>query len=64
MNKVQYWITAAEKDWVVAGHLQEKKDYAYALFFGHLTLEKLLKAYYVSIKDQNPPDDPSSYLSS
>lgn len=55
MNKVQYWITAAEKDWVVAGHLQEKKDYAYALFFGHLTLEKLLKGYYVKITGQHPP---------
>ena len=55
MNKIQYWITASEKDWVAAGHLQEKKDYDYALFFDHLTLEKLLKAYYFTIFVQNPP---------
>ncbi|MEW6003092.1 MAG: hypothetical protein AB1638_10655 [Nitrospirota bacterium] len=28
----------------MAGHLFEKGDYPYALFFGHLTIEKLLKA--------------------
>jgi HEPN domain-containing protein len=44
-DKVQYWITAAENDWRVAGHLYEKNDYPYALFFGHLTIEKLLKAF-------------------
>ncbi|WP_045214180.1 HEPN domain-containing protein [Desulfonatronovibrio magnus] len=54
-NKVNFWIVSAEKDWVVAGHLLEKQDYPYSLFFAHLTLEKLLKAYFVSTKGKNPP---------
>lgn len=54
-NKVDYWRTTAEKDWTVAGHLYEKGDYSYALFFGHLTLEKLLKALFVSRTGKMPP---------
>ena len=54
-EKVRYWITSAEHDWRVAGHLFEKKDYPYALFFGHLTIEKLLKAILVKRFDEPPP---------
>jgi len=54
-NKIDYWITSAENDWIVAGHLLEKGDFTYSLFFGHLTLEKLLKAYFVAVKDETPP---------
>jgi len=45
VSKVDYWIVSAENDWKVAGHLLEKGDHTYALFFGHLTLEKILKTY-------------------
>jgi HEPN domain-containing protein len=55
VDKVNFWIVSAEKDWQVAGHLFEKKDYTYALFFGHLTLEKILKAFYVQSFSKNPP---------
>ena len=54
-EKVNYWIKSAENDWVVAGHLFEKGDYPYALFFGHLTIEKLLKAVFVNKFDEPPP---------
>ena len=40
---VQYWLELAEEDWPVAEHLLASGDYHYALFFGHLYLEKLLK---------------------
>ncbi len=53
--KINYWITSSENDWKVAGHLFEKGDYTYSLFFGHLTLEKLLKAIYVAKNDKVPP---------
>jgi HEPN domain-containing protein len=33
----------------------KKGDYSYALFFGHLTLEKMLKAYFVLIHGGTPP---------
>jgi HEPN domain-containing protein len=58
MNKdelVKYWIAEAEESLSVAGHLFEKKDYSYALFFGHLAVEKILKAIYVEKKDENVP---------
>ena len=41
-----YWRNEAKEALEVAGHLYEKEDYSYALFFGHLALEKLLKALY------------------
>lgn len=54
-EKVNYWIVSAENDWKVAGHLFEKSDYPYALFFGHLTVEKLLKALIVNTTEETPP---------
>lgn len=54
-EKTKYWIKSADNDWIVAGHLFEKGDYPYALFFGHLTLEKLLKAIFVTKFDELPP---------
>lgn len=44
---VQYWLTEAAESLTVADHLVAKKDYSYALFFGHLAVEKMLKALYV-----------------
>ena len=52
---VQYWVKSAEEDWGVAGHLFEKGDFPYSLFFVHLTIEKLLKAIYVTKWDEIPP---------
>jgi HEPN domain-containing protein len=54
-DKIIYWLTSADQDWNVAKHLFEKKDYAYALFFGHLTLEKTLKAIFTNKNDKIPP---------
>lgn len=54
-EKIDYWITSAEQDWTVAGHLIEKKDYTYALFLGHLSIEKLLKALFVGKFNEPPP---------
>ncbi|WP_291323198.1 HEPN domain-containing protein [Desulfonatronospira sp.] len=54
LNK--YWIAEADDALRVADHLIEKGDYSYALFFGHLALEKLLKALCVDIcGDHAPP---------
>lgn len=54
-GKIKYWLESAEQDWNVATHLFEKKDYPYALFFGHLTVEKILKAIFVHKKEKTPP---------
>ena len=51
-----YWVNEAEEALTVAEHLFEKKDYSYALFFGHLATEKMLKALYVDkLKEHAPP---------
>ncbi len=50
-----YWIKEAEEALTVAEHLSEKGDYSYALFFGHLAVEKILKALYVGNKKQHAP---------
>lgn len=52
---INYWDSEAEESLQVAQHLFDKKDYSYALFFGHLAIEKLLKSIYVSRKDEDVP---------
>jgi HEPN domain-containing protein len=41
-------LTEAKESLGVADHLREKADYSYARFFGHLAVEKTLKALYVA----------------
>lgn len=55
---VSYWIETAEKDYVTMLNLYESEDYHWALFIGHLVLEKLLKAYYVKTKKEHAPRVP------
>jgi len=52
----EFWVAEAEDALRVAGHLMEKADYSYALFFGHLALEKILKALYTArVREHAPP---------
>ena len=50
-----FWLTEAEEAWEVANHLIAKADYSYALFFGHLAVEKMLKALFVIRQKQHAP---------
>lgn len=52
---IKYWLKSSAHDWQVAKHLFEKKDYSYALFFAHLSVEKVLKALYVDRVKNIPP---------
>ncbi|NOX63994.1 MAG: HEPN domain-containing protein [Chloroflexi bacterium] len=52
---VQYWMQAAEDDWPVINHLFDSGDYHYALFFGHLYIEKMLKALVVQQTRKHAP---------
>ena len=52
---VQYWVELAVADWPVVNHLFASGDYNYALFFGHLYLEKLLKALVVKATRRHAP---------
>ena len=55
---VEYWRTEADESLGVMEHLFEKRDYSYALFFGHLAVEKILKALFVQ---NNGPDVPRTH---
>jgi len=55
-NLKTFWVVEAEDALRVAAHLVEKEDFSYALFFGHLALEKLLKGLCVNnLGDHAPP---------
>ena len=51
----EYWMEEASEALNVAWHLYEKNDYSYALFFGHLAIEKLFKALHVVRKGEHAP---------
>lgn len=51
----QYWLEEASDALKVAWDLYEKADYSYSLFFGHLAIEKLLKAIYVEKNGEHAP---------
>lgn len=44
-----------ERDWKTMQHLIKSKDYSWALFLGHLVIEKLLKALIVKQTAGHPP---------
>lgn len=44
---VQHWKDTSEKDYQTMQNLLKSGDYSWAMFLGHLVLEKLLKAHYV-----------------
>lgn len=50
-----FWIEEAEEALNVSEHLFDKGDFSYSLFFGHLAVEKLLKALYVTRKKEQAP---------
>ena len=52
---VSFWIESSKDDWRVSNHLFERGDYSYSLFFGHLTIEKILKAIYANKIGDTPP---------
>jgi HEPN domain-containing protein len=52
---IDYWIRSAEYDLEVSESLYEKNRFHYSLFFGHLAIEKILKAIFVKKKSIHAP---------
>jgi len=52
---ISYWINSSDRDYQVMVDLFEKGHYTWALFMGHLVIEKLLKAIYSQKYTKNPP---------
>lgn len=51
----RFWVEEAEESLLVAEHLVEKEDFSYALFFGHLALEKMIKGFCVVTRKEHAP---------
>ena len=51
---ITYWIESSDNDFETMTHLFQTKDYHWALFVGHLVIEKLLKAYHVKKHNAHP----------
>jgi HEPN domain-containing protein len=52
---IAYWMSSSRYDMSVANALMKSRKYPYALFMGHLSLEKLLKALVVKMTDEHAP---------
>ena len=52
---IEYWSTASKQDLEAAEILFENKKYHHALFFCHLSIEKILKAIIVKTTQEAPP---------
>ncbi|MBL1214809.1 MAG: HEPN domain-containing protein [Ignavibacteriae bacterium] len=50
---VKNWLDSAEQNYTTMCNLLDSKDYSWALFIGHLVIEKTLKALYVKRLEQH-----------
>jgi len=48
------WKESSDQNYETMRHLYQSKDYSWALFLGHLVIEKLLKAHYVNKYQRHP----------
>ena len=54
-EKIQYGIDMAEYDLETAKAMLKSKRFLYVGFMCHQVVEKILKGYYVFLKNDNPP---------
>lgn len=52
---IKYWLDSADHDLDVATTLFEAEKYDWALYLGHIVLEKTIKAIYVQNNDNKIP---------
>ncbi len=52
---VAHWLESSEEDFKTMLDLFASKNYHWALFLGHISVEKLLKAYYVKKNAKHAP---------
>ncbi len=54
-QKIGYWLDLSRYDLETAEVMMEGKKFLYVGFMCHQAIEKTLKAFYVMIKNDNPP---------
>lgn len=52
---ISHWIITSNDDFNTMNKLFESKSYNWALFIGHISVEKLLKALYVKLYQKHAP---------
>ena len=51
----QYWLSSSDSDYEVMLNLFQSRNYNWALFLGHIVLEKLTKAYFAKNTGTHAP---------
>jgi HEPN domain-containing protein len=52
---IEYWVSSSNQDFKVMENLLKNRHYPWALFIGHLVIEKLIKACFVKkVSAQTP----------
>ncbi len=52
---VNHWVKTSDEDFDTMNSLFKSKTYHWSLFLGHISTEKLLKAYFVQTKKKHSP---------
>lgn len=52
---INHWLVGSEEDYKTMIAMFDAKRFSWALFVGHLVIEKLLKAYFVDVNGGYPP---------
>ena len=52
---IEYWLKSAKKDYNTMMNLLDSKDYHWALFMGHIVIEKIIKAIFIHNNEENIP---------
>ncbi len=60
IDLMNYWIKSANEDYKVMNVLYKNNKNSYCLFFGHLIIEKLLKALYAK-NNKGAPHAPKTH---
>lgn len=55
LRQIEYWVEVSNDDLKSAESIFSNGNYDWSLYIGHLALEKILKAYYVSVMNDIPP---------
>ena len=56
-----HWVETSDDDFKTTNELFKSKSYNWALFVGHISLEKLLKALYVKLHGKHAPTSHNLY---
>ncbi|MCX6998838.1 MAG: HEPN domain-containing protein [Candidatus Sumerlaeota bacterium] len=55
LKQIDYWQRGSVEDMEIAEELLASRRFRYALFFAHLSLEKMLKAHVIRATSKTPP---------